>query len=254
MPVVGIALVKDEADIIEQTVTRILDQVDSLIIADNDSTDGTRAILDRLAATAELTVLDDADPAHYQSRKTSALAAVAAARGAEWVVPFDADEVWRAVDGRRIADVLSECEGIVAPAVLYNHVATAQDQAGDPVTRMGWRTRDPLGLPKVACRAALPVTIAEGNHAANYPEGVVHGLLEVRHFPYRSPEQFLSKVRNGAAALAATDLSEGVGTHWRQYGELLENAGPEAVEDWFREHFYTTDPAAWSDLVFDPCP
>ena len=32
-------------------------------------------------------------------------------------------------------------------------------------------------------------------------------------------EQFVSKVRNGAAAYAATDLPPEAGAHWRQYGD-----------------------------------
>jgi hypothetical protein len=132
-------------------------------------------------------------------------------------------------------------------------VATARDPLGPPVERMGWRDRQALGLHKVACRAALPVTIGEGNHNARYPEGVVEDQLEIRHFPYRSAEQFLSKVRNGASALSATDLPADVGTHWRQYGELLDKAGPEAVEDWFRQHFFVIDPESRTDLIFDPC-
>lgn len=250
--VCGISVVRDEADIIKETLTNMVAQVDALIVADNGSVDGTRDILSQFEGP-NFTVLDDTDPAHYQSRKMSALAAQAAERGATWVVPFDADEIWRSKEGR-VGDVLAKCQGIHAPAALFNHVATAEDPDTSPVARMGWRTQEPLGLPKIACRPVLPVTIHEGNHGASYPDGVDRDLLEVRHFPYRSAEQFLRKVRNGAAALAATTLPADVGTHWRQYGELLENAGPEAVEDWFREHFFTNDPAQAGDLVFDPCP
>jgi hypothetical protein len=253
MSVWAISTVRDEADIIVETLTNMVAQVDVVVVADNGSVDGTRDLLAGFEGP-EFIVFDDTDPAHYQSRKMSALAALAAERGATWVVPFDGDEIWRPASGGRIADVLSECSGGRAPADLYNHVATALDPPTSPVARMEWRTAQPLGLPKVACRPRLAVTIHEGNHGASYPDGVEDGLLEVRHFPYRSAEQFLSKVRNGAAALAATTLSTDVGAHWRQYGELLENAGPEAVEGWFREHFFTTDPAGVPDLVLDPCP
>ncbi len=250
MSVYGLLLVRDEADIIEETVSHMLTQVDHIIAMDNGSVDGTRAILDRLGVE----VIDDAERAHYQSRKTSWMARQAAARGADWVIPFDADEVWRSPHGR-IADVLADCPHAVAAARLYNHCATGtDDMALPPVRRMGWRTRDPLGLPKVACRPALSVTIAEGNHCASYAEGVVHDLLEVRHYPYRSPEQFLSKVRNGAEALRATSLPASVGEHWRMYGDLLDREGPDAVMAWFREHFWTTDPSAWPDMVYDPAP
>lgn len=248
MAVFGITLVRDEADIIAETVGHMLGQVDHVIVLDNGSVDGTREILDELGVE----VIDDREPAHYQSRKASWLAAEAASRGADWVLPFDSDELWLSPHGR-IADVLSDCPATVADAALYNHVATGHDPAGTPVERMGWRTRDPLGLPKVACRPSLPVTIAEGNHAAHYPQiEIARGLLEVRHYPYRSADQFLSKVRNGAAALAATDLPESVGEHWRMYGRMLGEHGPDAVRDWFRKHFYTPDPTADPSLIYDP--
>ncbi len=185
----------------------------------------------------------------------SALAADAAMMGAEWIVPFDADEVWLALDGRRIADVLAEQEASVVTAQLVNHVAALGDDMDvPPVERIGWRHVNGLPLPKVACRACLPVTIAAGNHGAHYPSGIEHGLLQVRHFPYRSPEQFVQKAKNGAAAYAATNLPRSTGQHWREYGEMIAEHGDEAGHAWFRKHFWAPDPEADPNLIFDPCP
>lgn len=250
--VVGIARVKDEHDIIAATVAHMLTQVDHVIVEDNGSTDGTLALL---AALPPVEVLRDPTVGYYQSAAMSRLAGYAAREhGATWVVPFDADECWYSPHGR-IADVLTDHPTeAVATAALYDHVATARDpDEPDPLKRIGWRRRDAASLPKVACRPAAPVTIHQGNHGAGYG-ATVDGLLVVRHFPYRSAEQFVSKVRNGAAAYAATDLPEDAGKHWRDYGRLLDSGGTEAIGDVFRAWFWSASPETDPSLIFDPAP
>jgi len=103
----------------------------------------------------------------------------------------------------------------------------------------------------VAVRAREGLTIHQGNHGASF-EGVDHpltvtGQLEVRHYPYRSPEQMIRKARNGAAAYAAADLDPSVGAHWRQYGTLSDAQLTEV----FYEYFWSASPEA-DGLVFDP--
>lgn len=249
--VFAIAMVRDEADIIEQTVRNMLTQVHEVIVADNGSTDGTREILEQLPVQ----VIDDPEVGYYQSRKMTALAARAAQQGANWVIPFDADEWWMSPFGR-IADILKEHpQAATAPALVYDHVATGQDaNIADPVQRIEWRRTEPLELPKVAARAALPVTIEQGNHGAAYPTVNLDGQLIVRHFPYRSVEQFVRKTRNGAAAYAASDLPDHYGAHWRQWGDILNTQGEDAVAAIFREWYWTADPAGDPALIRDPCP
>jgi Glycosyl transferase family 2 len=262
--VVGISMVKDEADIAPFTVRRMLAQVDRVIVADNNSTDGTRELLERID-DPRLCVLHDPEVGYFQSRKMTALAKLALELGAEWVVPFDADEAWHARTGDRVTDALKAlpADVLVAQADLYDHVATAQDPAGlDPTLRIGWRRPDPAPLPKVACRALPGLTIAQGNHSATF-DGTDHpltvlGLLTVRHFPLRSVEQMIRKARNGAAAYAATDLPEDAGGHWRGWGRL-DDAG---IADVFRLYYWRAAPdqplqvggEQQPPLVYDPCP
>jgi glycosyltransferase involved in cell wall biosynthesis len=246
----AVSMVKDEADIVGQTVAWMLTQVDKVLIADNGSTDGTRDILEGLAVD----IVDDAEVGYYQSSKTTALAQRAAEGGAAWVVPFDADEFWYSPFGR-IADVLdAHPAAAVLTAELYDHVATALDEDLPVLDRMVWRRRSATPLPKIACRPLLPVTIEQGNHGASYPAGRIDGQLVVRHFPYRSAAQFVSKVRNGAAAYAATDLPHDQGQHWRDYGAILDAHGPGGVHEIFRTWFWSSDPENDPSLIFDPCP
>src|SRR5258706_10050034 len=96
-------LVKDESDVIADTVAHLLSQVDEVIVADNLSTDGTRDLLE----TMPVTVIDDREVGYYQSAKMTKLARLALSHGHEWVVPCDADEVWYSLFGR-LADVLAD--------------------------------------------------------------------------------------------------------------------------------------------------
>lgn len=250
----AVSMMRDEADIAPWTVRHMLTQVDEVLIADNGSKDGTRELLEEMGVK----VLNDGVRAYYQSQKITALAHFAEASGARWIVPFDADEVWYSPHGR-IKDVLADIdpEFLVTAAELYDHVVTGADRLeANPLRRIGWRRREPGALPKVACRARPDLLIEQGNHGARYDGGATYtsGHLVVRHFPYRSAEQFRRKARNGAEAYAATDLPEDVGAHWRNYGRILDEHGPEALDAVFYEWFHVEDPAADDTLIYDPAP
>lgn len=258
----AVTMVKDEADIIAATVGHMVGQVDHVIVADNGSTDGTRDILHDLGVQ----VVDDPEVAYLQSAKMTRLAHLAGGAGAEWIVPFDADELWTSPDGR-IGDVLAatgRSEG-VAVVALWDHVPTDIDPPGlDPVKAMGWRWKQRAALHKVACRYRPNLVIEQGNHTARYGSGwptPIEGLLQIRHFPYRSPQQFVRKARNGAAAYAASKLPETMGGHWRAYGRILAEEGEQALIDqvyrrWFHRHDPTVptfvDGEQLPELVYDP--
>lgn len=265
--VVAVTMVKDEVDIVARTVGHIATQVDHVIVADNMSTDGTRQVLDNLARDIDLTVVDDNEVGYHQSKKMTELAFQARVNhGAEWIVPFDADEWWYSPFGR-IGDILDGLakQWLVMEATLYDHVATGEDPAApDPIERLGWRRAKPGAMPKVACRWREDLTINMGNHSASYIGGATkfESQLVIRHFPYRSVEQLIGKIRNGAAAYAATDLAPEFGAHWRQWGEALDdpNRGIPWIEDLFRTWYYRENPRAALDiqgeiqppLLFDP--
>lgn len=259
MTTFGITMVKDEADVIEATVRHAAHHVDALIVLDNASTDGTRELLAGLAALLPLQVVDDPEPGYWQSRKMTRLAERAAAAGATWIVPFDADELWSHPAGR-LAEVLADqpLDVDVVPARMFDHRCTALDDLAEPnpFLRMAWREPVPAPMGKVAIRWQPGAAIHQGNHGVELRRGgrwSAVTLLEIRHFQWRSPEHMVRKARNGAAAYRATTLPAWEGAHWRNLGDLLDRHGEAAVIAQFHRQYHHDDPAA-AGLVHDPAP
>lgn len=218
--IVGVTMVKDEADILGWTIQHLREQgVESVVVADNGSTDGTREIADLLADV----VVDDPDPAHYQSRKVTRLVHDHCTLG-DWVVPFDADEMWTGVDGS-LAGVLRSTDAEVVTASVWDFLPQPGDdrRIHDPYVRTSWREPHPESLAVVAFRYHPDAVVEEGNHGVARP-GIRATGLKVRHLQYRSFEQFCRKLRNGRLALEATDLPASTGAHWRTWGALDNDA------------------------------
>ena len=258
MATFGVTMVRDEIDILPFTLANMMRQCDHVIVADNRSKDGTREYLESLGDA--ITLVDDPEVGYRQAEKMTGLALTAFGMGARWVVPFDADEYWYSPHASRIADHVTQFRGhALLPAAMYDHVPTALDDESNPnpLTRIGWRRREPGALPKVACAADERLRIHMGNHDADYGRFTgrrVQDQLVIRHYPYRSGEQFVRKAVQGAEALKATDLPANVGAHWRQYAATVEAHGPEALIGHYLTWFYSADPAADEGLIFDPAP
>lgn len=251
--IAAIGMVKDEADVIGRTVDHLFGQgVDVVYVLENASTDGTWEILRDLRdavqyAPGRLVVIADPEPGYWQSRKMTELAFLAASAGATWVIPFDADELWHPAPAgyatlRELFDDIDPSGGVVLEAALHNHYRTPDDSGGHPFDTMRWRDPEPLGLPKVAFTAHRSAVVHAGNHGVDHPGARLAHMLTVEHYPYRSPEQFLRKVRNGSAAYAATDLPRSTGQHWREYGDLLAEHGAAGVREHYQRAFVIDDP------------
>jgi hypothetical protein len=260
--VAAVGMMRDEEDVARHVVEHLADEgVDLIIVADNLSKDGTRdALEDARRDGVPVTVVDDPEVGYHQADKMTALAAQAAGQGADWIVPFDADELWY-VRGTRLAAELRNLPRTfrVARATMFNHFCTALDEDDpNPFRAMVYRKRELNPMGKVAYRWHADARLEQGSHSVSFPHEMsafeaTSFPLEIRHFPYRSARHMVRKARNGAEAYAATDLPQHVGAHWRQYGALIERFGPEALENVFREHFWFLSPTD-NGMVLDPAP
>lgn len=266
----AVTMVKNEEDVLPFTLAHLeYEGIDGIAISDNLSTDGTAGVIkefhDRCMPAGDpadwltngkpfVAMFEDTEVGYYQAQKMTGLATlVHEMYGADWIVPFDADELWTA-GHQSVGDYLRSLAPSIdcVTAALYNHFPTSGDPISDnPFLRIVNRDSKPAPLPKVAIRWRDGMTIGMGNHSAGgVTSTVTHGLT-VHHFPWRSPEQYVSKIRNGAAAYAATDLPESYGEHWRNHGAILDSGGPEAVEEIYHTWFHDPEEV---DLVADPPP
>ena len=210
----AVGMVKDEADVIEATLRHFIAQgVDAILVTDNGSTDGTLELLTRLSAEIpQLHVGFDREPAHYQAAKMTVLTDAARRAGAQWVIPFDADEFWFATEGT-LKEHFAKATTPICAAKMHNLYPT-----DDGSFRIDSAAQY---LDKMAFRPTRTATLAEGNHEVTRP-GEIAESLRILHMGWRSYDQFTRKLRNGAKALALTDLPEQTGHHWRTGGTTDE--------------------------------
>lgn len=242
----AVTMVRDEADIIAITLAHMLAEgCDRVLVADNLSTDGTREILDDLAAGDDrITVVDDLEPAYWQGRKMTALAHQAGDMGANWIVPFDADELWYSPT-LTLAETLRATDADVLLAKTWEHVPSPADDQDEPnpVLRLRHRRRVPKPAPKVCFRYHPQARLWLGNHMVDRPGTKAADLVEIREFQYRSLAQAIRKLRNGKRAIEATTLAESEGAHWRTLGAMSDAE----FAAWWAEY-------EAGDALYDPAP
>ena len=239
MNTLAIAMIKNEADIVEAFVRHNLALMDLIVVIDNGSTDGTREILTSLQREGlPLVVFDDPIFGYYQSEKVTHVY--------RKVVPvFNPELVW----------FLDADEFIHAPSRAALDAAFAAVPAGNAVL-LPWRTHlpdaevdparvlaDPLGAMPDRRRREEPtyfkvvvrrdprdderLVIEQGNHSVHFTDGTrppLHAMegVAVVHLPVRSVEQLSAKVINGWQAYLVKNRHAEVPTAGFQWQQLYE--------------------------------
>lgn len=254
--IISLSMVKNEADIIEAFVRHTLQFVDLMLIADNDSSDGTGDIL-RLLQREGLPVVIFDDPifGYFQSEKMTFLYRRAVETYApRHVMLLDADE-FIAVPFKPLfrTGLLPLRPGSMGLIPWRTHVLSPEQAAApmtDPPRQMRFRRAEEhpefhpafhKAVIAVDPQNPLDVAIPQGNHSACRRDGtflpwtlVEHVALA--HFPVRSRDQLTAKVVTGwMAYLAMKGTGQGWGAHWATlYARIVDGPGLSA-EDVSRE-------------------
>lgn len=243
MVVAAIATIFNEADIIGTNLRHLAAEgVDLVLLALGPSTDDTNAIVYETHLGGSLEALEttvmwvqDNDPIHHQPQWINFLAAQAVELGAEWIIPFDADEFVYATHGHStVAEALDDVPAWAHAVMMpqYRHVSWN--------VRQDWRT-----LPKIAMRSSVirnGARITNGNHALTEGVAVGESVLAMRELHYRGFDHFVRKTRERCATIDPT-LPDGDGAHQLRYRGMNE------AELWLEWLHYLGNSAVYLDPI-----
>jgi predicted transcriptional regulator len=221
MKIAMTVMVRDEADIIAAMLDHHITQgIDTIIVTDNGSIDGTTQILEDFASRGLIELRHD--PVHKKQQYTvvTQMARDAYTQfGADWVVNADADEFFIAVDpALTLADALR-----MTPKSIRTFTVPVTNMTGPPaLSGTGLQRliyRDRRSAEELQNKGLMPhptadsihigdadIEISQGNHFVSLkPNGEPPetAAIEVLHFPSRSWQQYRNKVEISGNAYAS---------------------------------------------------
>jgi glycosyltransferase involved in cell wall biosynthesis len=268
---VSISCVKNEIDIVEAFVRHTATLVDSLVVLDNGSTDGTLGVLRALERTGlALEVVEDPAPGHWQWRRMTRLMKEFAVErhAADWVLPLDADEFLVPPSHGDLGELMAR----YTEPLLVTWRTYVPDPADDPdeinpALRIRHRLEQEARVwQKVLVPQHLALqadaTLTQGSHKlllnGRSRRAVELPATFLAHIPIRSPGQHGSKVALvNLQHLAMSQRDERWGWHHAAAYDLLKR-DPDTFSTTWREAAlrFAVEPGAAFEprIVLDPIP
>ena len=270
----GIAMVKNEADVIEAFVRHNLGFMDALAIVDNDSIDGTREILVQLQQEGlPIILFDDPVVAHFHAEiLTAVYRKVVPKFKPRFVFLLDADEFIVAPSREALYVQLRAMRpGTLAQYCWRTYIPAPtgpEGDASDPLRSIThrkaaerpWWKAVIVTKPKID----MKLKIEQGNHGARYAARSLPKVklqdVALAHFPVRSVDQITGKVLGGWIANLERHrhrLDLGYATHWKVLYERIIGGAGLTAEDLTREALryaqFSGAELTWpQDVVRDP--
>ena len=217
--IVGICSVRNEELLIETTLRHILAQgVDRVLISDANSIDGTREAIARADLSGKVSLFTDDLPYCDQPVEMNRLAGYAAEWGADWVLPFDADEFPYAPNGGTIADALNAQPPNVCKVFLrvWNHLDWNRRETVPGSINGALNHCAPIWQRKVVFRWQRGAKLLIGQHGVSFEGPHTEGVLDLRELKYISVDHFKAKIRGQLDRLDPS-LGFGYADHVRRF-------------------------------------
>jgi hypothetical protein len=243
---IGISMVRNEADIVEAWARHNLAVLDGMVVVEHGSVDRTPDILSRLQREGlRLHVLPDDRAEYFQATRMTAVARqVMKDKRVDFVFPLDADEFIKVASRNALERELSALP-VGAHAALhwltYVPESFAADERGFGPSDLRWRLEtERHGNYKCIIGRSFAERpdqrLNKGNHFVDDPtasEPPPHVVLRpevvaLAHCPVRSSEQLRQKILLGYPAhVASKPPGQEQAFHWMElYEELSAGARP----------------------------
>lgn len=222
----GLMLVRDEADVLAQTLTHLLTWIDWIYVLDLGSTDSTWEILQEFSAKDQRIVLHSTSPIVFHDGLRCMLfdSYRHRFRDGDWVIRADADEFYHVLPPNFVRDRLRRGETCVYLSWYFfrlaNHDVAKYENGRVDITadrnrpieerRRYYKIPDYSEPRMFRYRTSMQWPI---NAAFPFNAGyIARERIPIRHYPHRDPWQMMRRYRLRAAMMT---LKADAGPHWK---------------------------------------